>query len=221
MPTYQIRWSATTFIWLDCCPVPHFYVENVVCLPNTQNVALKVQVVLMATSGVLLPPLLLLLHLQVVFPPCILPAAMDSCFGQSSSTATCDCPETFLHSITLGVTVQKPSCTALLWVWQQYLLTCICETDAAHAIVIICLLLKHVHSPMVVAMSCTADVLVVLQMTMTMVMGAAITHSTTEDTMVMTVASSTAMEEVMLLLPLLLLEEAHLLLQPLPLAENC
>ena len=39
--------------------------------------------------------------------------------------------------------------------------------------------------------------------------------------MVMSLASSTAVEEPMLLLPLLLLEEAQLLLQLLPLAGNC
>ena len=58
--------------------------------------------------------------------------------------------------------------------------------------------------------ACIADVLAALQMTMTMAMGAATLHSTTEDTMVMTLASSTAVEEPMLLLQLLLLEESQL-----------
>lgn len=60
-------------------------------------------------------------------------------------------------------------------------------------------------------LSCTADLLAALQMTMTMVTGAATTHSTTEATTVMTLASSTVMEGQ--LQQQLLLEEAQLLHQ--------
>ena len=81
---------------------------------------------------------------------------------------------------------------------------------------------QHVHLVCTfMVVSCIADVRVGLQTTTTTVMGAATLQSTIEDTMVMSLASSTAVEEPMLLLPLLLLLEAQLLLQLLPLAGNC